>query len=359
MLNDYEEEVKEWFDEVGLERNPFTLRIDPDLFVGYEKELRKLTYHIQEDRKFAMVSGATGAGKTTLLKLVEERFNGSSEVLYLSKPPEYNEMVDIFTEEIKPSLLGRIFGVNVSIHDLSSYLTNRLNGNLLLMVDEAHEADVKVLQWLRTITDQVEEIQLIFAGLPTIDEKLKENVETLKSRVTTKIELTTLDEEETRDLIRRRIEDAGGDGISPFTDDCVKEIYEKTGGFPREVLKICDKMINWALENDKKELDELKGFEDDMEKEEESKERGRDFLKDLPYKQREIVKILSEEDELFPSDIAEELGTDSYKTKQHAVRSVNNILRRLLKEDIIERKKRGKGYVYFLDTKTKNLLVDT
>lgn len=359
MLNNYEEEVSEWFDEVGLQRNPFTLRIDPDLFVGYEDELRKLSHHIQENRKFAMISGATGAGKTTLLKLVEEKFSNDFEILYLSKPPEYEEIVDIFTEEIRPSFFERIFGINVSIHDLSDYLNKRLNENLLMLVDEAHESDVKVLQWLRTITDQVDKIQFIFAGLPTIDDKLKDNVETLKSRVTTRIDLTTLDKDETKELVRRRIEDAGGDGISPFTDDCVKQIYEKTGGFPREVLKICDKMINWALENDKKDIDQLKDFEDDMKKEEEEKERSRDFLKDLPYKQREIVKILSDEDELFPSDIAEKLGTDSYKTKQHAVRSVNNILRRLLEEDIIERKKRGKGYIYFLDTKTKNLLVDT
>ncbi len=359
ILNQYKEEVSGWLEEIGLEKNPFTLRIDPELFVGYENELKKLSHHIQEDRKFAMVSGATGAGKTTLLRLIGEKFCDDFEILYLSKPPEYGEIVDIFTDKVRPSILKRIFGFNVSIHELPHYLDGRLDENLLLLVDEAHESDVKVLQWLRTITDQVDRIQFIFAGLPAIDKKLRENVQTLKSRVTTRVDLTTLDEKETKNLIRRRIKDAGGEGIDPFTDECVKQIYEKTGGFPREILKICDKMINWALENDKKKIDELKNFEDDMKKEEKKKDRGRDFLKDLPYKQREIVKILSEEDKLFPSDVAEKLGTDSYKTKQHAVRSVNNILRRLLKEGLIVRKKRGKGYVYSLDTKTKNLLVET
>ncbi len=358
MLNEYEDEIKEWFDEVGIEKNPFTLRIDPDLFVGYDMELRKLVHHIQEDRKFAMVSGATGSGKTTLLRLIQEKFRGRHETLYLSKPPEYDEIVDIFTEKFKPSLLRRIFGVNVSIHDLSEYLNKKLKENLILMVDEAHESDVKVLQWMRTITDQVDEIQLIIAGLPSIDKKLKKNVETLKNRITTEIDLSTLSEEETVSLIERRIKDAGGEGFGPFTEDCVKEIYEKTGGFPREILKVCDKMINLALEKGESEISSLEGMEDE-ETSEGRQMRGKDFLKDLPYKQREIVKILSDEDELFPSEIAERLGTDSYKTKQHAVRSVNNILRRLLKEDILERNKRGKGYVYFLDTKTKNLLVDT
>lgn len=358
MLNDYEDEINAWFDDVGLEKNPFTLRINPDLFVGYDDELRKLIHHIQEDRKFALISGATGSGKTTLLRLIQDSFNGKHEVLYLSKPPEYDEIVDIFTDKYKPPFLRRIFGLNVSIHDLPEYLNKRLRENLLLLVDEVHESDVKVLQWLRTITDQVDNIQLIMAGLPSIDKKLRENVETLKSRVTTRIDLTTLSENETMDLLERRVEDAGGEGLGPFTEDCVKQIYEKTGGFPREILKISDKMIEWALEKGKREIEGLQDFEDEEDKGG-RKERGKDFLKDLPYKQREIVKILSDEDELFPSEIAERLGTDSYKTKQHAVRSVNNILRRLLKEDVLERKKRGKGYVYFLDTKTKNLLVDT
>ncbi len=357
MLEDYEDEINEWFSEAGIDKNPFTLRINPNLFVGYNKELRRLIHHIQEDRKFAMVSGATGAGKTTLLKLIQAKFHDKHEILYLSKPPEYGEIPGVFTEKFKPPLLHRLLGKNVSIHDIPGYLNKHLGENLLLMVDEAHESDVKVLQWLRTITDQVDKIQLIMAGLPSIDKKLKNNVETLKSRVTTRIDLTTLSENETKDLIEKRIEDAGGEGLGPFTEDCVKQIYEKTGGFPREILKICDRLINWALENDVKEIDSLEELEEG--ESEQREERSKDFLKDLPYKQREIVKILSEEDELFPSDIAERLGTESYKTKQHAVRSVNNILRRLLKEGITERTKRGKGYVYFLDTKTKNLLVDT
>ncbi|MFP4116115.1 MAG: AAA family ATPase [Candidatus Aenigmatarchaeota archaeon] len=358
MLNNYEVKINDWFEEADLEGNPFTLNIDPSLFVGYEEALKKLSLHIQEGRKFALVSGATGSGKTTLLKLLEKEFSGSHEILYLSKPPEYDEMVDVFTEKVRPSFFQRLFGFNVSVHELSGYLNEKLKETLLLLVDEVHEADVKVLQWLRTITDQVDEIQLILAGLPSIEDKLKGNVETLQSRITTKVELTTLTEEETRDLIERRIERWGGEDLGPFTEGCVKQIYDRTGGFPREVLKVCDKLINRAIEKDEKKIDEVGGLEGE-DKGERDKRRGKDLLKELPYKQREIVKILSEEDELFPSEIAEKLGTDSYKTKQHAVRSVNNILRRLLKEDILKREKKGKGYIYSLDIKTKNLLVDT
>lgn len=359
LLNNYETKLNDWFERVELKENPFTLRIEPSLFVGYEDELRKLSYHIQENRKFALISGATGSGKTTLLKLVQSNFSDKCDVFYLSKPPEVDEIVPLFKEKFPPSFFERLFGSNVSIHDLPEYLSGKLNKRLLLLVDEVHEADVKVLQWLRTITDQVDEIQLIIAGLPSLDDKLRKNLETLKSRITTKIDLSTLTENETKKLIQKRIESKGGEDIGPFTEDCVKEIYEKTGGFPREVLKICDKLINDALNNDKTEIDTIGNIEKSEEESSDSKPRRRDLLKDLPYKQREIVKTLSKEDKLFPSEIAEELGTESYKSKQHAVRSINNILRRLLDEDLVERERRGKGYIYSLDVKTKNLLVES
>lgn len=360
MLKEYETDVKDWFNKVGLDYNPFTLRITPSLFVGYQGELKELTYHIQKNHKFAMVVGATGSGKTTLLKLVEDSFKDKFEVIYLSKPPELDEIVDIFLERFKPSFFRRLFGSNVSIHELSDYLNDRINERVLLLLDEAHESNVKVLQWLRTITDQTDGMQLIFAGLPSIDKKVSNNVETLKSRVTTKIRLNTLSESETLDLIRNRIEDSGGEDLGPFSRECISEIYEKTGGFPREVLKTCDKLIKGAMEKDKYHIDTLDGIEvEEEDTKEDRRSNKKELLQDLPYKQREIVKILADEDDLYPSEVAEKLGTDSYKTKQHAVRSVNNILRRLIKEDLIKRKKRGKGYVYSLNTKTKNLLVES
>ena len=39
-------------------------------------------------------------------------------------------------------------------------------------------------------------------------------------------------------LIRKRIEDAGGEGLKPLTPDAVKRIFDLSGGFPREIIKI-------------------------------------------------------------------------------------------------------------------------
>ncbi|MFB6217331.1 MAG: BlaI/MecI/CopY family transcriptional regulator, partial [Candidatus Aenigmatarchaeota archaeon] len=174
------------------------------------------------------------------------------------------------------------------------------------------------------------------------------------------IDLNTLSKEETEELIKRRVEKYGGSDFGPFSRECIDEIYERTGGFPREVLKLCDKLLNRAMEEGKHRIEDVGDIDDGEETEEDSTPGNkRDLLKELPYKQKEIVELLAEEDELYPSEIAERLGTEGYKTKQHAVRSINNILRRLIDEDLVERRSKGKGYIYSLNVKTKNLLVDS
>ena len=244
MIENYESKVREWLSQMGWKENPFTLKIYPSIFVGYKNQLKDLVSHLKEGHKIALVTGSTGSGKTTLLKLLESEMKNEYEVLYLPKPPKKDELVSVFLSKFKPSLLQRIFGVNVRLHNLHEYLNKKLGSKkLLLLVDELHESDLYTLEWLRTISDQVENLQLIFAGLPVVEEFLRKNLETLRNRIVTHVELTSLSREETRELIKKRIESVGGEDVKPFTEDCINEIYKITGGFPREVLKLCDKLV--------------------------------------------------------------------------------------------------------------------
>lgn len=370
---DHENDVESWLKKMNWEENPFTLRIRPSLFVGYREEIKKIALHLREGHKVAMVTGSTGSGKTTFLKFIEEKVKDGYKVVYISKPPKKEDLLEIFLDSFKPTLWERIFGRNVRLHDLHVYISKRLKDKkLLVLLDEVHESDLGTLEWVRTLCDQVEDMQLILAGLPTIDEILRKNLETLRSRVVTKIDLITLNREYTRELVRRRVESVGGKDIIPFTESVIDDIYKKTGGFPREVLKLCNTLVQNAIEEGKFTIDKLPQSETEVvteeevsetevrQEEEETEEGGvevdKDFMRDLTYKQRKIVEILQREEELYPSEIVEELGYEKYKSKQHAVRSINNILNRLRKSDVVERKPKGKGYVYFLNVKARTFL---
>jgi len=52
------------------------------------------------------------------------------------------------------------------------------------------------------------------------------------------------------------------------------------------------------------------------------------------------------------------MDLSEYKDKHNAVRSVNNILKRLLKDEFLTRKGKGKSYQYMVSEKIKTLLVN-
>jgi hypothetical protein len=60
------------------------------------------------------------------------------------------------------------------------------------------------------------------------------------------IVLSNLTVDEVGDLIVKRIENVGGWGHEPFTDDAIDKIHEVTGGNPRDVIKLCDSAVTEA-----------------------------------------------------------------------------------------------------------------
>ncbi|QQG39554.1 MAG: AAA family ATPase [Candidatus Aenigmatarchaeota archaeon] len=361
MLEEFERPAAEWLQKQGWKENPFTLRIMPAAFVGYHDQLKHLVNHVQEGHKFALVIGATGSGKTTLLQLFRNEFSKERDVIYAPKPPKPEELVELFLDQYPQSFLHRLLGKHVNIHTLAGHVNARAKRKVLLLVDEGHEADVSDMEWLRTVTDQCDSVQLVLAGLPTLEEILRRNLETFRSRVTTKVDLVALSETEVQELIVRRIESVGGSGSKPFTDEAVRGVYQRSGGFPREVLKLCDSLVQNAIEQKSHKIDGLgasaRPSGTQNVRVDAQPVQSKDFLRDLPYKQKKVVALLAQEDNMYPSEIAERLGLEKYKSKQHAVRSLNNILQRLAEEGYVERSARGKGYVYALVPSVKNSLI--
>ncbi len=339
----------------GWKENPFSLRILPQLFVGYSAELADLVQNIQNSEKITLLIGPTGAGKTTLLRKLIEVMGKNYAILYVTKPPQDPEdFVHIFKTALKPSLLDRLLSRDrITLYELPSYANRKLKDRrAVLLIDECHEAPVHVLEWLRTISDQVDSLSVIMAGLPVLETTLEQNLETLLNRVTGHVELTSLSRVEVEELVCKRIEFAGGSGTGPFSSGALDVIYQKTGGFPRNVLKMCDDLIRSGAEQGVRTIDAALA---ESTRTPEMPQVSANFIDTLPEKQKEILKMLSGSGPLSPTEIAEKMGMEDYKTEDHASRSVNNILRRLMEADCILREKRGKGFVYKPSPKVRTL----
>ena len=361
----------EFYSKWGWIANPFILKIDPKLFTGYHQQVEAVKLHIADKHKIAMISGPTGSGKTSMLKWLEEELHETNPVLYVSKPPQNSEeFIRIFTDTFGLSFWQRLFRWKPSLQTLPDYINKKVsNQHLVFMVDEAHETNKEVLEWLRVLVDQIENVSLIIAGLPKLNVKIRDELETFDQRITTRIELSALEKEDTKDLIKKRIEAVGGSGTVPFTDSAIDTIYNRTGGFPREVLKLCGRLVHTAMDKDLNVI-EVSDIEEHREIPQSNvrveepvvtfspKPPSKQQIEDLPYKQRKILEILSREDWLTPTAIAERIDSKSYKSKGHAIRSTNNILHRLMIDGFVQREARGKAVMYALTPRIRTLLVE-
>ncbi|MBI2578514.1 MAG: AAA family ATPase [Candidatus Aenigmarchaeota archaeon] len=345
----------EWFSAKRWSNNPFTFSILPSLFVGYKEQTSRLMLFLEEKHKFLLVVGPTGSGKTTLLKWIQGNLPGS-DTLYIGKPPETPaDFVDIFNDKFKAPWFLRPFSPKIkNIYQVPDFLNKRLKKkHLVVFIDEIHEADLEILEWLRVLGDQVDNISFLLSGLPSFDHDLSTKLETFRKRITAKIELLSLTKEETQQLIQRRIQHVGGQG-NEFPQDVVDFIYSRSGGFPREVLRLCDEFINQAILKGSPDisLDLLGGVTE----EKIEQQVYLDVLEKMTPMQREILEVLAQKP-LSPGQIANSLNLEKYKSRQHAVRSVNNILKFLLKQDYVERQQFEKTFVYSLTPKIKTLMV--
>ncbi len=348
--------MNKWLQKFGWRENPFNFKIYSDLFVGYKKELNTLNRAIEAENKFSVVLGETGAGKTTLLKWVTShatRNNNVSNVNYMPKPPKSEENFLLYLKEevLKPGFFKRIFN-SYSLYNIHHELQKTLNEPYLLIIDEGHEASVQVLEWVRTVIDHVDNLTVITAGLPDFEDTLSNEVHTLYNRATNIVTLNSLNKDETFSLIRKRIEKVGGQSLEPFTQSAIIKIYDYTNGFPREILRACNSCLIHASQNDfsfieASDVDEILGKEE-VKKDEIEEEESKDF--DLTPKQQEVVNVLDEEGACTSGQIADMIDTDNYSSRSHAVRSINNILKRLRDNDIVDREREGRSYKYFIIT---------
>jgi DNA-binding transcriptional ArsR family regulator len=169
------------------------------------------------------------------------------------------------------------------------------------------------------------------------------------------VELVKLNLTETRELIKRRVEWAGGEDVKPFTFEAIKSIYERSGGFPREVIRTCDELVKKAAEKNITTIDSDFIGEDVRS----LSKVSINTLNSMPQRQRHVLEVLSKHGELAPNKIISHMKVEDYKDKDNAIRSVNNILKRLMADGLVIRKKSGKMYYYRISDKIKTMFVST
>jgi len=352
-------EKYQYFKKFNWSSNPFTLNISPELMVGYSNQIDSLLSHIFNSHKIALIVGHTGSGKTTLMTWLNNFINDNKhnfQSFYIPKPPRTKKpLVLIFKSLFGYNITDYLQFRQLNMVNLSKYITKKTKTKkTIFLIDEAHECSIEVLEWLRTLADMTPNTIFIFAGLATFENMIDTQIPTFSMRITTKIYLKNLNDVETESLIRKRIENIGGNGLGPFTPDASLKIFKTTGGFPREIIKTCDRLIKDASQKNISTIN--KTFVENLFHIPGVDESFEETTISLSKKQKKILDVLNKQPKISPTKIVEFSEFPEYKNKNNAIRSVNNILKRLMRDELIERKKSGNTYVYFLSGKAKSML---
>ncbi len=204
--------------------------------------------------------GDVGLGKSTLVRFLMDEFIERDDlvvagILSPTYPTDFAFLKAICGEfglAPKRSLLKQE-------QELREFLVG-LDGEdktAVLFIDEAQRLKGVQLELIRTLlnfeTEENKLIQIVLCGQLELRTKLMDSTKkALRSRILLPSLLAPLSPEETAAMVLFRCEKAGFK--CPFSDEVLREIYDKSGGVPREVLKICQVMFSESVKMDVSEI---------------------------------------------------------------------------------------------------------
>ena len=253
----------------GLSRSPFDISPDPYFLFPtprHNEALASIVHGVSRRKGVMVLSGEVGTGKTLMVRCLMEllRTRGVASA-------------NIFNPRLKPReflhyIIGDL-GLNAASADnkgtlllqLYNYLIARQQKNqtTVLIVDEAQNMDIELLEEIRLLTNletaQQKLIQIVLVGQPELDSKLDSpQLRQLKQRITLRCTLEPLKEIETRAYIWQRMKRAGTnfEAVLIFPPPTVAAIYRYSQGIPRLINTVCENALITAYARQSKTVTE-------------------------------------------------------------------------------------------------------
>ena len=237
----------------GLSDKPFRLRPDPHFFFGskgHKRAMAYLEYGLSHGEGFIVITGEVGAGKTTLVRNLFNQLPSEQIVAahivntHLDADDTLRTVLAAFglayENSSKTAMLSR----------LEQFLRacDQEGKRALLVVDEAQNLTPRAVEELRMLSNfQTGEnalLQTFLLGQPEFRTTLHSaGMQQLRQRVTASYHLGPMDAGETRAYIEHRLRTVGWCEDPTFSDNAYAAIHEYSGGIPRKVNGLCDRLL--------------------------------------------------------------------------------------------------------------------
>jgi len=237
----------------GLTSKPFQLNPDPSFYFASKQHRRAkayLEYGVSRNEGFIVITGEIGAGKTMVLRSLIEGLNGSNVITG-------HLVTTQLGAEDTLRMVGAAFGFRVKdvpkselLITLEAFLISQTSKGkrCLLIVDEAQNLTPRAVEELRMLSNfqfgNQALLQSFLVGQPEFREILQQpEMEQFRQRVAATCHIGPLDADETRAYIEHRLKCAGAKGKPTFDPAAFAGIYAASGGIPRRINAVCDRLL--------------------------------------------------------------------------------------------------------------------
>ena len=252
-------------DHFGLTGQPFQLTPDARFWFESRTHRRAMAYlgfGLAQGEGFVVVTGEIGAGKSTLVAhlmatIDRARLNAISLV---STQVEGDDILRLTAQGLGLDTRGVEKAALLDAVERRLDEETRAGKRTLLVVDEAQNLPVSALEELRMLSNYQLRgrplMQIVLLGQPEFRARLASpGLEQLRQRVIATHHLEAMGADEVAAYIHHRLELVGWSGRPAFDADAFAAIHEATGGIPRRVNQLANRVLLQAAVEDAERID--------------------------------------------------------------------------------------------------------
>ena len=249
----------------GFTGKPFQLNPDPSFYFasrGHKRAYAYLEYGLYQSEGFIVITGEIGAGKTTIVRNLVEQLDPSKVVAAQIVSTQLDADDLLRAVGVAFGLPVRSVNKAVLLASIEAYLCKLATEKkrALLVVDEAQNLTARAMEELRMLSnfqfgDQAL-LQSFLVGQPELRQVMqKPSLQQLRQRVIASYHLGPLDKAETQGYIEHRLRHVGWKGDPLFDPECFDLIHKLSGGIPRRINSLCNRLLLAAFLAEKHTVD--------------------------------------------------------------------------------------------------------
>jgi general secretion pathway protein A len=249
----------------GLKELPFSLAPDPRFLYmcnQYREALAHLTYGMNSNGGFILLTGEVGTGKSTVCRCILEQIPENFNIALVLNPKlTVKELLAMFCDELCIEYPKDNASIKVFIDLINAYLldAHAKGRKTVLIIEEAQNLSIDVLEQVRLLTNletsRQKLLQIILLGQPELKHKLSlPELRQLSQRITAHYHLGPLSKQEVSAYVQHRLKIAGARS-KLFLPSSIGKLFRLSRGIPRVINMICDRALLGAYAQGRDQVD--------------------------------------------------------------------------------------------------------